>query len=51
MLVVDLRTVPEVRSALSQPLLAAAIEAFGLRSIVADEGGLQLIPGLPGSDV
>jgi hypothetical protein len=49
-LVVDLRTVPEVRSALSQPLLAAAIEAFGLRSIVADEGGLQLIPGVPGTD-
>jgi hypothetical protein len=50
-LVVDLRSVPEVRSALGQPLLAAAIEAFGLRSISADEGGLQLIPGVAGFEL
>jgi hypothetical protein len=49
-LVVDLRTVPEVRSALTQPLLAAGIEAFGLRSIEVGEGGLHLIPGVPGFD-
>jgi hypothetical protein len=47
-LVVDLRTVPEVRSALGQPLLAAGIEAFGLRSIEVADGGLNLIPGVPG---
>jgi hypothetical protein len=46
MLVVDLRTVPEVRSALGQPLLAAGIEAFGLRSIDVYEGGLQLVPNV-----
>jgi hypothetical protein len=50
-LVVDLRSVPEVRSALGQPLMAAAIEAFGLRSIVADDGALQLIPGVAGLDI
>jgi hypothetical protein len=49
-LVVDLRTIPEVRSALTQPLLAAAIEAFSLRAIEVMEGGLQLIPGVPGFD-
>jgi hypothetical protein len=47
-LVVDLRTVPEVRSALGQPLLAAAIEAFGLSSIDVYEGGLQLVPNVRG---
>jgi len=49
-LVVDLRTVPEVRSALGQPLLAAAIEVFGLRSIDVYEGGLQLVPNVRGVD-
>jgi hypothetical protein len=49
MLVVDLRSVPEVRSALGQPLLAAAIEHFGLRSIEVCEGGLQLVPNVGGS--
>jgi hypothetical protein len=47
-LVVDLRTVPEVRSALRQPLLAAGIEAFGLRSVEVQDGGLQLIPNISG---
>jgi hypothetical protein len=47
-LVVDLRTVPEVRSALGQPLLAAGIEAFSLRSIEVADGGLHLIPGVAG---
>ncbi|HEX4352631.1 MAG TPA: hypothetical protein VHZ95_06955, partial [Polyangiales bacterium] len=50
-LVVDLRSVPEVRSALTQPLMAAAIEAFGLRSIEAEDGGLSLVPGVPGLDL
>ena len=48
-LVVDLRTVPEVREALAQPLLAAAIESFGLSSIEVSEGGLQLVPNLGGN--
>ena len=51
MLVVDLRTVPEVRAALNQPLLAAAIEAFGLRSIEVCEGGLRLVPNVGGLEV
>jgi hypothetical protein len=49
-LVVDLRSVPEVRSALTQPLLAAVIEAFGLRSLEVTGGGLQLVPNLSGLD-
>ena len=51
MLVVDLRSVPEVRSALTQPLLAAVIEAFGLRSLEVTGRGLQLVPYLSGLDV
>ncbi|HEY2736727.1 MAG TPA: hypothetical protein VGI70_22155 [Polyangiales bacterium] len=50
-LVVDLRSVPAVRSALTQPLMAAAIEAFGLRSIEAEDGGLVLVPGVPGFEL
>lgn len=49
-LVVDLRTVPEVRSALTQPLLAAVIEALSLRSIEVTVGGLQLVPSVGGLD-
>src|SRR4029077_13143389 len=49
-LVVDLRSIPEVRSALTQPLLAAVIEAFGLRSMEVTVGGLQLVPTLAGLD-
>jgi hypothetical protein len=45
-LVVDFRNLPEVRSALGQPLLAAAIEAFGLRGVEASEGGLRLLPNV-----
>jgi hypothetical protein len=50
-LVVDLRSIPEVRSALGQPLLAAVIESFGLRSIEVSVGGLQLVPNLASLDV
>jgi hypothetical protein len=42
-LVVDLRSVAEVRAALGQPLLAAAIDAFNLRDIEAENGGLRLL--------
>lgn len=45
-LIVDFRNLPEVRSALGQPLLAAAIEAFGLSSVEANEGGLRLVPSV-----
>lgn len=45
-LVVDLRSVAEVKAALRQPLLAAAIDALSLRSIVAEKGGLRLVAGL-----
>jgi hypothetical protein len=50
-LVVDLRSVPAVRAALGQPLLAAAIEALSLRSLQVDPGGLRLAPSLAGIDV
>jgi hypothetical protein len=50
LLVVDLRSVPEVRAALAQPLLAAGVEAFGLRGIEVTTRGLQLLPSLPGLD-
>lgn len=45
-LVVDLRSVAEVRAALGQPLLAAAIDTLNLRSTVAENGGLRLVAGL-----
>lgn len=45
-LVVDLRSVAEVRAALGQPLLAAAIDALNVRSIEAEDGGLRLLAGL-----
>jgi hypothetical protein len=45
-LIVDLRSVAEVRAALGQPLLAAAIDALSLRSIEAEDGGLRLFAGL-----
>jgi hypothetical protein len=45
-LVVDLRSVAEVRAALGQPLLAAAIDALSLRRIEAEDGGLRLFAGL-----
>lgn len=45
-LVVDLRSVAEVRAALAQPLLAAAIDALSLRRIEAEDGGLRLLAGL-----
>jgi hypothetical protein len=44
--IVDLRGVAEVRAALGQPLLAAAIDALNLRSIEAEDGGLRLLAGL-----
>jgi hypothetical protein len=45
-LIVDLRSVAEVRAALGQPLLAAAIDALSVRSIEAEDGGLRLLAGL-----
>jgi hypothetical protein len=45
-LIVDLRSVAEVRAALGQPLLAAAIDALNVRSIEAEDGGLRLLAGL-----
>jgi hypothetical protein len=50
-LVVDLRSVPAVRAALRQPLLAAAIEALSLRTIEVTPGGLRLSPSLAGMNV
>jgi hypothetical protein len=50
-LVVDLRSVPAVRSALAQPLMAAAIEALGLRTLEVAPGGLRLVPNMPGIDL
>jgi hypothetical protein len=46
-LIMDLRTLPEVRSALSQRVSAAAMDAFGLHAVSAVDGGLRLVPGLP----
>jgi hypothetical protein len=51
MVVIDLRSVPAVRSALTQPLLAAAIEAFGLRAVEVTPHGLQLVPHVAGLDM
>lgn len=45
-LMVDLRSVAEVRAALGQPLLAAAIDMLNVRSIEAEDGGLRLFAGL-----
>src|ERR1700712_2616930 len=48
MLVVDMRTVPAVRTALNQPLLAAGLDAIGLESVNATPQGLRVIASLPG---
>lgn len=45
-LIVDMRSIAEVRAALGQPLLAAAIDAFSLRSVEAEDGGLRLLAGI-----
>ena len=47
-LIVDLRSLPDVRVALGQRISAAGIDAFGLQAIVAEDGGLRLVPKLPG---
>jgi hypothetical protein len=47
-LVMDLRTLPEVRAALSRRLSATAIDALALQAIVAEDGGLRLVPALAG---
>lgn len=44
---VDLRTVPEVRSALSQRLPALMVEALRLTAVQVDAGALRLSVGLP----
>jgi hypothetical protein len=48
LLVMDLRTLPEVRAALGQRVSATAMDAFSLQAVVAVDGGLRLAPGLPG---
>jgi hypothetical protein len=48
MLVVDMRTVPAVRAALTQPLLAAGLDAIGLESVNATPQGLRVVASLPG---
>jgi hypothetical protein len=48
MLVVDMRTVPAVRAALAQPLLAAGLDAIGLESVNATPQGLRVVASLPG---
>ncbi|MET0387970.1 MAG: hypothetical protein ABW321_18505 [Polyangiales bacterium] len=50
-LVVDLRSVPAVRSAMTQPLMASAIEALGLRTVEVAPGGLKLVPSVPGFEM
>jgi hypothetical protein len=47
-LVVDMRTVPAVRAALNQPLLAAGMDAIGLESINVTPEGLRVVANLPG---
>lgn len=47
-LVVDLRSVPAVRSALAQPLLAAGVDAIGLESVNVTPLGLRVVANLPG---
>lgn len=47
-LVVDMRTVPAVRAALTQPLLAAGIDAIGLESVTVTPEGLRVVANLPG---
>jgi hypothetical protein len=46
-LIIDLRSLPEVRAALGQRVSAAGIDAFALQDIVADTGGLRLVPRMP----
>ncbi len=46
-LIMDLRTLPEVRAALSQRVSATAMDAFGLQAVAAVDGGLRLAPNLP----
>jgi uncharacterized protein YoaH (UPF0181 family) len=48
LLVVDMRTVPAVRAALAQPLLAAGLDAIGLESVNATPQGLRVVASLPG---
>ena len=48
MLVVDLRTVPAVRAALAQPLLAAGLDAIGIESVHVTSQGLRVVANLPG---
>lgn len=48
MLVVDMRTVPAVRAALGQPLLAAGLDAIGLESVNVTPQGLRIVASLPG---
>src|SRR5256885_10659126 len=38
----------DVRVALGQRVSAAGIDAFALQSIIAEDGGLRLVPRLPG---
>lgn len=47
-LILDLRSLAEVRVALSQRLRATGMEAFALQSVVAEDGGLRLLPKLTG---
>jgi hypothetical protein len=48
LLVIDMRTVPAVRAALTQPLLAAGLEAIGLESVNVTPQGLRVVASLPG---
>ncbi len=47
-LVMDLRTLPDVRAALAKRLTATAIDALSLQAIHAEDGGLRLVPALAG---
>jgi hypothetical protein len=47
-LIMDLRTLPEVRAALAQRMTATGIDALALQSIAAEEGGLRLLPAFTG---
>lgn len=47
-LILDLRSLAEVRVALSQRLRATGMEAFLLQGVTAEDGGLRLVPKLAG---
>jgi hypothetical protein len=47
-LILDLRSLGEVRAALRQRLRATAMETFALHSLAAQEGGLRLLPKIAG---